>query len=151
LRIGEISSRAGRPDAGGTQHVERFRKSRVPKIQDVIVRERAHINACGREARDVLEMHPVVNAFARPIGVAGRDTRFEVDDSGVRRYSVQFRERVTPDVGGIDRPPNWAIDLLGEIDVVARVAHRRLMQIWRVWMPQNLIDSSPRHHVAAEE
>src|SRR4029450_12237096 len=79
------------------------------------------------------------------------DRRLEIDDAYRRLHAIQLAECVTPDVPSVDASGNRTGHSLGEVNVVAGIAHRRLAQLRRARVSENLVDTAPGHHVAGKE
>jgi hypothetical protein len=62
----------------------------------VIVREHAAVDFGGGEAAHVFRMHSIVDAFAEPGILGGRDRRFQIDDAGPRLCELELGERILP-------------------------------------------------------
>src|ERR1700736_979565 len=117
----------------------------------MVVREAAAVDARRGDAVDVARMHAVVDFLVAPVVLAGSDARFEIDDAQIRAGTIEFRQRIAPDVIELHPPRDRAVDTLGEFHVGAGVPDIWLMQRGIVGMRQDLIDPAARHHVAAEE
>jgi hypothetical protein len=64
-----------------------------------------------------------VYGFVWPAIVALGDTRLEVYDPDIYSGPTKLPERIAPDVFETDRSRNRAIGALGELDVIASIAH----------------------------
>jgi hypothetical protein len=77
--------------------------------------------------------------------------RLEIDDAQIHAGTIEFRQRIAPDVIEIDRPRDRAVDTLGTFHVGAGVTDVWFVQRGIGRMRQDLIDPAASHHVAAEE
>src|SRR6202030_686742 len=118
----------------------------------MVVREAAAaVDARRGDAVDVARMHAVVDLPVAPVVLAGSDASLEIDDAQIHAGTIQFRQRIAPDVIELHRPRDRAVDTLGAFHVGAGVADVGFVQPGIVGMRQDLIDPAARHHVAAEE
>lgn len=116
----------------------------------MVVRQRAAVGPSRREQADVVRMHAVVDALAWPGRTARGDRGLEVDDPQVGPARIEFGQRGTPAIAGVNRRGDRPADPLGQPHIVARVAHPGLVEA-RVAMPQlDLVDAAPAHHVAGQ-
>ena len=117
----------------------------------MVVREAAAVDARRGDAVDVARMHAVVDLLVAPVVLAGSDARLEIDDAQIHAGTIEFRQRIAPDVIELHRPRDRSVDPLGEFHVGAGLADVGFVQPGIVGMRQDLIDPAARHHVAAEE
>ena len=96
-------------------------------------------------------MHPVVDLLVAPVVLAGSDACLKIDDAQVHTGTIEFHQRIAPDVIGRHRPSDCAVDTFSEFQVEARVADTGFVQPRIAGMRQDLIDPAARHHVAAEK
>jgi hypothetical protein len=102
-------------------------------------------------AVDVARMHAVVDFLVAPVVLAGSDAHLEIDDAQIHAGTIEFRQRIAPDVIELHRPRDRTVDTLGAFHVGAGVTDVWFVQRGIGGMSQDLIDPPARHHVAAEE
>ena len=146
-----VAARARVGDARCVERAQCLGQTVVAPVEDMIVREAAAVDACAGDAVDVARMHAVVDLLVAPVVLAGSDARLEIDDAQIHAGTIEFRQRIAPNVIELHRPPDRAVDTLGEFYVGAGVADTGFAQRGIVGMRQDLIDPAARHHVAAEE
>src|SRR5206468_11884998 len=96
----------------------------------MIVCQSACADLCGGEAANVLGVHPIMNPFFRPWRFSRRDGDLQVYDSQIDPGAFQFAQRIAPDVIDAQWARYRSIGLLGKSDILARIAHMRLVQDW---------------------
>src|ERR1700719_496987 len=96
-------------------------------------------------------MHAVVDRLVAPVVLAGSDARLEIDDAQIYAGTIEFRQRIAPDVIELHWPRDRAVDTLGAFHVGAGVSDVWFVQRGIGGMRQDLIDPPARHHVSAEE
>jgi hypothetical protein len=117
----------------------------------VIIREHTHVDPGVEKNADVLRMHPIVDLFASPIFATRRNAGLHVDYSCGRSDAIELHERIAPDVRIGNRPGDSAVSRFSQLHVVARITDVRFEQFMSAWMPQDLVDTTACHDVAAEE
>src|SRR5258707_8771378 len=109
----------------------------------MVVREAATVDARRGYAVDVARMHAVVDFLVAPVVLAGSDARLEIDDAQIHADTIEFRQRIAPDVIELHRPRDRAVDPLGAFHVGAGVT-----DVWfgATWDRQDVAapDPSPR-------
>src|SRR6266568_8682735 len=103
------------------------------------------------EAANVLRMHPIMNSFFWPWRFSRGDSVLQICDSQIDLGAFQFAQRFAPDVVETQRARYRSVGLLGKSDILARIAHIRLIQDWTYLMRQRLINAASSHHVATEK
>ena len=106
-------------DARCVERVQCLGQTVVAPVEDVVVREAAAVDARHGDAVDVVRMHAVVDLLVAPVVLAGRDTRLEIDDAQIYAGTIEFCQRTAPDVIGLYRPRDRAVEPLGEFHVGA--------------------------------
>src|SRR5438046_9049198 len=117
----------------------------------MIVCQSACADLCGGEAANVLGVHPIMNPFFRPWRSSRGDSGLQICDSQINLGAFQFAERIAPDVVETQRARYRSVGLLGKSDILARIAHIRLIQDWTHRMWQRLINAASSHHLAAQK
>jgi hypothetical protein len=137
-------------DPGGTKCLDSLHQAGPAEVERVVVRESAHVDACGFQAFHVLRMHPIVNGLARPEVVADRDASLEVREQRGRHESAEDREAVAPDVRGIDRSRHWAMCLFRELHVARGTVDVELAELGSTPVGQDLVYAPSRHDVSGQ-
>jgi hypothetical protein len=96
-------------------------------------------------------MHPIVDALPSPIVVTRSDARLQVDDPRIGPDALEFGQRIAPDVRASHRFRDGTVARFGERDVLTRVLDIGPEDLVTARMGQDLIDTTARHDVAAEE
>jgi len=138
-------------DARCVERAQCLGQTVVAPVEDMVVREAAAVDARRGDAVDVARMHAVVDLLVAPVVLAGSDARLEIDDAQIYAGTIEFCQRIAPDVIGLYRPWDLTVETLGEFHVAAGVFDVGFMQRGIVGMRQDLIDPAARHYVAAEE
>jgi hypothetical protein len=138
-------------DARCVERAQCLGQTVVAPVEDMVVREAATVDARRGYAVDVARMHAVVDLLFAPVVLAGSDARLEIDDAQIHAGTIEFCQRIAPDVIELHRGRDRAVDTLGAFHVGAGVTDVWFVQRGIGRMRQDLIDSAARHHVAAEE
>src|SRR5215208_2333930 len=117
----------------------------------MIVSQHHHIGVHDLQACDICWMHPVVNALFTPVILAGSDAGLEIDNAYVWRDSIQLLQGLTPKIRGLNWRGNCAAHVFSKLDIDGSIANVMLVEIWRAWMRQDLIDASARHYIPTQE
>src|SRR5205814_6648330 len=117
----------------------------------MIVRQSACADFCRREAADVPRVHTIMNSFFRPWRFSRGNRGLKVCDSQIDLGAVQFAQRIAPDVIDAQWARYRSAGFLSKSDILARIAHMRLVQDWIYRMRQRLINAASGHHVATEK
>jgi len=84
---------------------------------------RQAVNARRGDAVDIGRTHAVVDLLVEPVVLAGSDAGLEIDDAQIDAGTIEFRQRIAPDVIEFHRPRDRTVDSLGEFHVGAGVAN----------------------------
>ncbi len=104
-----------------------------------------------RDTGDIVRIHPVVDALARPRFASIGDRGLQIDDAGCGAGRIQSGEGITPDVGGIDSAWYRTVLPFGEMHILQCRAGPGFVEPRISGMFQNLVDPPARHHIAAEK
>ena len=148
VRVGAGTDRG---DARALQCLQRLRQALPAPVEHVVVGQHAGVDARCAQHADVARVHAVVDALAGPCGAGGGDRRLEVDDAQVGLRTVECGQRIAPDGLGRQRHGDRAVGMLGQPQVVARIAYPVLVQHRIARLRQGLVDATAGHHVAGEE
>src|SRR6516165_6778899 len=108
----------------------------------MVVSEAAAVDTRCADRAHVTRMHGVMNSFVGPVMLAGGDACLEIDDTAVHAGTIEFRQRIAPDVVRLRQPWNCAVDPLGQFNVSASIADVGFVQRGIIWMSQGLIDTA---------
>src|SRR5881394_1141645 len=117
----------------------------------MIVRQSACVDFCRPEAAKVLRVHAVMNSFYRPGRFSRGNGGLQICDSQIDPGAFQFAQRIAPDVIGAQWARYRSVGFLSKSDILARIAHMRLVQDWIYRMRQRLINAASGHHVATKK
>src|SRR5262245_4974000 len=117
----------------------------------MVVSEAAAVDTRCADTAHVVRMHAVMNSLVGPVMLAGGDACLEIDYTAVHPGTIEFRQRIAPELIRLRQPRNRAIDPVGQFNVSASIADVGFVQRGIIWMSQDLIDTAACHHVTAEK